>query len=842
MQRLALALSGGGFRATLYHLGVIRFLRDAGLLAKVSSISTVSGGSVIGAHLALNWDRYCGSPDDFDAAAAEVIRFCQLDVRNRIVRRFPFASALNIARRGLRLKGKRQLTRAGLLESHYREFLFGDIPLQRLPKEPDLHILTTNVSEGCLCAFDRRGLLIQRRTAGKRDRFERIEMSLSTVAMAVAASSAFPGFFPPLELRGWDVGLSDGEFSRQAFTDGGVYDNLGLRFFRCFESGGNAEIQSLLTSDVLEPEAIHSALRSAVNLPTDSPLRELQRTFHRYDSEGTLGSLDSANSAFVRTFVRIVSELTRTTRLYRLPAFQGLELTDANAQKLLNYASTSEKALELDDAAWLNRHIVEAVLCQAVGKPCLRLGRTPFDTVLVSDAGSPFKIASSRRSAGLISTALRATDILMDRVWQLEIDSFSNSTGTLRFPITETVDASHDHTAPDLSLQIQAARVRTDLDRFSDLEISVLVQHGYCVARKVARGDTGLHSQIHEAANVSPWTPIQNALPKPPSDFSREVTTDGMRQSQQADSALVAAKVLRRSSIRRIWTTLVDLHDWPSFVWIGLLLAFLIGIPSYVIQARHHASQQKIVLSSLVAMNPSARKVLHLLENKPSATFAELPVRDFPEPTGGPNKNDSIRILSDTRIFDLRLQEGTDLVTVYARMDVERLAGSSDTDARLLIPCPVVAEKLRFSIHPPEISATLLQTSVEGVDTPRFLELDLQTIAPGRRRDLFLEYEFPMHRTVKSAKEGRLLFRIFVETGLFEGWVLFPEKRQHGHLEVVSSPLGEESEQTVVVPFSQVETSAGTLASFRIIQPAVGQQYECRWTWLDRVKNPWEYD
>ena len=30
--RLGLALSGGGFRATLFHLGVVRFLRDAGLL------------------------------------------------------------------------------------------------------------------------------------------------------------------------------------------------------------------------------------------------------------------------------------------------------------------------------------------------------------------------------------------------------------------------------------------------------------------------------------------------------------------------------------------------------------------------------------------------------------------------------------------------------------------------------------------------------------------------------------------------------------------------------------------------------------------------------------------
>ncbi len=66
MNRLGLALSGGGFRATLYHLGVIRCLRDAGVLSTVSHITTVSGGSIVGAHMVLNWDRYCGTGDEFD--------------------------------------------------------------------------------------------------------------------------------------------------------------------------------------------------------------------------------------------------------------------------------------------------------------------------------------------------------------------------------------------------------------------------------------------------------------------------------------------------------------------------------------------------------------------------------------------------------------------------------------------------------------------------------------------------------------------------------------------------------------------------------------------------------
>ena len=94
MHRIGLALSGGGFRATLFHLGMVRFLREANILPEVTHITSVSGGSVLAAHLVLNWHRYTDSLKEFDAAAAELIRFVQMDVRNRVVRRYPLAIPL----------------------------------------------------------------------------------------------------------------------------------------------------------------------------------------------------------------------------------------------------------------------------------------------------------------------------------------------------------------------------------------------------------------------------------------------------------------------------------------------------------------------------------------------------------------------------------------------------------------------------------------------------------------------------------------------------------------------------------------------------------------------------
>ena len=224
MSHIGLALSGGGFRATLYHLGVMRYLRDAQLLSKVSHITSVSGGSIVAAHLVLNWQRYNGSEDEFDEASAELIDFVRLDVRNRVVRRFPLAVVANGLRCIVGQGRSRRLTRPGLLEAHYERFLYGDKCLYELPVAPQLHMLATNINEGCLSSFTRSGILVQRRIPGGGARFELVPRAMATISMAVTASSAFPGFFPPLQLTAHDVGAEESQFPPHLFTDGGVYD------------------------------------------------------------------------------------------------------------------------------------------------------------------------------------------------------------------------------------------------------------------------------------------------------------------------------------------------------------------------------------------------------------------------------------------------------------------------------------------------------------------------------------------------------------------------------------------------------------------------------------------
>lgn len=91
-KRLGLALSGGGFRAAFFHLGVLRRLAELDLLRHVTSISTVSGGSILAAHYYLHFKKRFEETngdltrEDYigivDAVQTEFIRGNRKDLRN----------------------------------------------------------------------------------------------------------------------------------------------------------------------------------------------------------------------------------------------------------------------------------------------------------------------------------------------------------------------------------------------------------------------------------------------------------------------------------------------------------------------------------------------------------------------------------------------------------------------------------------------------------------------------------------------------------------------------------------------------------------------------------------
>jgi predicted acylesterase/phospholipase RssA len=828
MQRIGLALSGGGFRAAIYHLGVIRYLRDAQILPKITHITCVSGGSVTGAHLVLNWDRYCGSDSEFDRAASEVIRFVQMDVRNRIVRRFPFCSAINTLRRIVRLPLNRHLTRAGLLEQHYEKYLYGDTSLFQLPDRPRLHILSTNLSEGCLCSFYQGGLLLQKRAAGRRDMFERINLGLATVPMAVAASSAFPGFFPPLELRGWDVGATDGEFHRQSFTDGGVIDNLGLRMFRCIEQSWVGDITPLSRDDVIDADAMTAAMNSEAAHDKNQPLGRL-RVLCGLSDLVVLESEKPSTHPSVRgitldEFISRLWENIRTIELYYDKAFDALELSDPNAKSLWDYVRASHFDLDVGDRVWLNRHIVDAAFQQVAGTACLNVNRQGFEKILVSDAGATFKVASDGRAGGIISTAMRSSDIAMDRVYQLELEAFQGSQGEIFMPMTEVVTHAQDPHAPHPEIQRQASRIRTDLDHFSDLEISALIQHAYCVARKQTKelaSEFGL-----EIPTSPPWDPFAQGADQ---DSTR---TEGMGDLSDKQLALGTARDMRSSSKRKIWSRLLSFRDWPTYLWVPLIACVALSLPYTLYKSRKRAHQQDMVLTAISETSPLYREILELLEGKPipaqqAVKFQEVSKMQPSDLTG-------YEVVSDTRIYDLRRwtaeQRSNTSPFVHQRVRIRRMKEAGD-ETHLRVQAKTIGSELHIhcktqSLHP----AVSRMRNEDGTFTWEF-DLDFTHVPIGVGQDVVFEGYVHSEIAEHDEDDGRIAFTILTDTGLAQVWMLMPEGRTYDYFEMSSFPIDAPEAARVFIPDSKIELPLGSIAMFRIIDPDTKYRYECRWKW-----------
>ena len=72
--KIGVALSGGGFRASLYHIGVLARLAELDLLRGVEYLSCVSGGSIIGAHYYLEVQNLLATKTDAQITAEDYVR------------------------------------------------------------------------------------------------------------------------------------------------------------------------------------------------------------------------------------------------------------------------------------------------------------------------------------------------------------------------------------------------------------------------------------------------------------------------------------------------------------------------------------------------------------------------------------------------------------------------------------------------------------------------------------------------------------------------------------------------------------------------------------------------
>ncbi len=214
---IALCLSGGGYRAMVFHVGALWRLNELGLLHRIARFSSVSGGSITAATLGLHWGEL-----DFDAAG--VARGFQAGLVTPIRSLASVTMDFGAIVGGLLWGGI-----SARVQAVYRKHLFGDATLQDLPDSPRFVINATSLQSKVLWRFSKPYMADWR--VGK------VMKPRVPLAVAVGASSAFPPFLSPVRLKlrhedfepGSGADLQRPPFTTDVYlTDGGVYDNLGL--------------------------------------------------------------------------------------------------------------------------------------------------------------------------------------------------------------------------------------------------------------------------------------------------------------------------------------------------------------------------------------------------------------------------------------------------------------------------------------------------------------------------------------------------------------------------------------------------------------------------------------
>lgn len=267
--KLGLALSGGGFRAAFFHIGVLAQMADLGLLRHVEVISTVSGGSIIGAMYYLHVKKLLEMKPDADITDADfqkIIELIEVDFLAAVQKNIRVSTFQNF-HKNLRMR-RADYSRSDRIGELYDKYFYRPVvdpnretmvemrELKIYPKDDkkDFHPLRDNARRKAKAPI----LLINATTlnTGHNWRFEASRMGepprSSPAAMdidknlrlrcppsyeditpkqqnfelglAVGASACVPGLFHPLA-----VSELYPDNLRVQLVDGGVHDNQGLQ-------------------------------------------------------------------------------------------------------------------------------------------------------------------------------------------------------------------------------------------------------------------------------------------------------------------------------------------------------------------------------------------------------------------------------------------------------------------------------------------------------------------------------------------------------------------------------------------------------------------------------------
>jgi hypothetical protein len=417
----------------------------------------------------------------------------------------------------------------------------------------------------------------------------------------------------------------------------------------------------------------------------------------------------------------------------------------------------------------------------------------------------------------------------MDRVWQLETETFKGTSEFVFARVVEVVEPEEDPTTLHPELQRRLPTIRTDLDRFSPLEIRSLVRHGYCVGRKVCRTRPDLFGS--ELPAGPPWDPIPEARAA-----SAPADAEPLERAHRVRAVITTeARALQKSALRRIWSTLLDYRDWTSYIYVPLLVPILVVAPYVSIKLYRHAQRIDQIVESLTQSSRDLEQMSRLIQG-PEPRWTGETAKGIPD--SATHDNTGFTILQDLRIIDLRTWKPTSgadshaYLYGYRRLKVLR---QKDNTANNLFAVSVLAVSPNTQVRfPPQLLAPTLHSRVLVLpDSERQVRwqvhADFTKVPPGQSVDIVYEHESPGLFVRETNGAATLAFDVEVETIELTRWLLLPEAKQFREYRLIRYETGKPETAEEVPVVTRYLSHDYSILAFKLLALKPGYTYELTW-------------
>jgi hypothetical protein len=326
-----------------------------------------------------------------------------------------------------------------------------------------------------------------------------------------------------------------------------------------------------------------------------------------------------------------------------------------------------------------------------------------------------------------------------------------------------------------------------------------------------------------------PWDPVPSAsIAQNPRLVSR---LGGA--IEDASPATIQARTLQVSATRKIWSSLLRLRDWTSYIYVPLLLLLLVVLPYFMVQSYRTSNRVNRLVESMARGRPDV-DILRQLMAGPIKSF-EGEAFEEAQSIEPPNYK-GFTILKDSCVLDLRPwnpSDSTSLVYGARYLRVLKNSDNAGNDIFRIIPHTTHPEA-QFRFPPAQYQPRLRRTSVEKSSTQEAssnfeVSVDLSKLPKGQVVDVIYEHYSRDVVLKRGTNFTTVAFPSAVDSLEFTRWLLLPSGEKYRSYQILRYETGKPETAEVVKGLTDYMVDDPGIIAFNMALVKAGYTFEVTW-------------